>query len=253
MKSQLVALGLTQGEAAVYLSLLKLGPSTNSPLAKHTGLQSSSVYYCLNSLVEKVFVSYIQKGGRKHFQAAAPENSLTLLDKRIAQATREKKMAEQLLPKLHALGEASQGTTAEVYERFNGFTMVFSQILRTLRKGDGYEAFVVEQTLGEPKQLQRIFTKHNKALKAKGIRLRLLAHKRMKSTFERIYGKRFLSSFQEIRYTNAVTPTGITIYRKTVVTHVSENDRPLLFLMRNEKLAETYRAFFNSLWKKARP
>lgn len=253
MKEELRMIGLTGGEVAVYLTLLKLGPNTNSPIARHAGLQSSTVYYCLNSLIEKGFVSYIQKGNRRYFIPTAPENIFTILDNRARQILEQRQSLERILPELKMYYKAiEEKTIAEVYEGFKGFQMIFSQILQTLKRGDSYEAFVIEQVLGEPKQIQLLFMRHNKSLKAKGIKLRLLAHERMRPIFEKIYGKKFLTIYQEIRYTNEITPVGITIYRNNIVTHISEDGRPLSFLIRNQKLADTYRTYFYSVWERAK-
>jgi sugar-specific transcriptional regulator TrmB len=254
MKEELRMVGLTEGEIAVYLTLLKLGPSTNSPIARHAGLQSSTVYYCLNSLIEKGFVSYIQKGKRRYFIPTAPENILAILDERAKQVDEQRQSVEKILPELKMYHKTlEEKTIAEVYEGFKGFQMIFNQILKTLNRGDSYEAFVIEQALGEPKEIQLLFMRHNKALKAKGIKLRLLAHERMRSIFEAIYGKKFLTIYQEIRYAKEITPVGITIYKNNVVTHISEDGRPMSFLVRNQKLAETYRTYFYSVWERAKP
>ncbi len=252
MKEELREIGLTKGEIAVYLTLLKLGQSTNSPIARHAGLQSSTVYYCLNSLIEKGFISYIQKGGRRYFMPTAPENILALLDERAKQVTEQRKNIERILPELKEYRKThEEKTIAEIYEGFNGFKMIFNQILKSLNRSESYEAFVIEQALGETRQIKLFFMQHNKALKRKGIKLRLLAHERMRSIFEEIYGKKFLTRYQEIRYTKEITPVGITIYKSNVVTHISEHGRPMSFLIHNQKLAEIYRSYFYAVWKKA--
>src|SRR3989337_2931055 len=117
MKEELRAIGLTEGEIKVYLTLLKLGPSTNSPIARHAGLQSSTVYYCLNSLIEKGFVSYIQKGNRKYFIPTDPQNILTIIDEKVSRIEEERKKIQNILPQLKATYKSlEQKTLAEVYE-----------------------------------------------------------------------------------------------------------------------------------------
>ena len=254
MKEELRAIGLTEGETTVYLTLLKLGTSTNSPIARHAGLQSSTVYYCLNSLIEKGFVSYTQRGSRRFFIPTDPQNILTLLDDKKYQLAERRQRIEQILPQLKASYHAlKEKTIAEVYEGWRGFQLLFSQIRETLKRGESYEAFVIEQSFGEPKEMRLTFLKHNKLLKAKSIKLNLLAHERMKPIFEKMYGRKFLTTYQEIRYTKEATPVGITIYGNNVVTHIMENERPMLFLVHNAQLAKTYRAYFYSVWQRATP
>jgi sugar-specific transcriptional regulator TrmB len=250
MKEELRAIGLTDGEIEVYLALLKLGESTNSPIARHTQFQSSTVYYCLNTLIEKGFVTYILKGNRKHFRAVNPDNIISILDEKEKEFLEIKDKVKDLVPQLKGYeGLIEEKTTAEVYEGFNGMRMIFRQILDELKKGEQYEAFVIEQNISGSKELELLFTRHNKDLKSKGIKLKLIAPARMKEVFEKIYGKRFLSSYQEIRYTTEVIPVGLTIYKNNFITHTTEKGKPLSIKIRNEKLSQMYRDYFSHIWK----
>lgn len=253
MKEELKSLGLTDGEVEVYLTLLKLGPSTNSPIARHAGLQSSSVYYCLNSLIEKGFVTYIIQQGRKHFSAVNPDTLLEILEEKQKSFSEQKIKVSAIIPQLKASSNVlKENTSAEVLEGLGGFQSVFRSILKELKKGGQYEAFVIEQAFSEPEEIRNVFIHHNKELKKREIKLRLLAPESLRPVFERIYGKKFLQSYQEIRYTSQITPAGITVYKDTVVIHLSEEDKPISIRVRNPKLALMYHEYFDSVWKTAK-
>ena len=100
--------------------------------------------------------------------------------------------------------------------------------------------------------MRLFFMRHNKALKAKGIKLNLLAHEKMRGIFGKMYGKRFLTAYQEIRYTTELTPVGITIHKNNVITHISDSGKPMSFLVRNPRLAQIYKDYFYSVWERAR-
>ena len=252
MKESLMNIGLTKSETAIYIALLRLGPSTNSPIVKNTKLQSSTVYYCLNPLIEKGFVNYTIKNNRKHFNALNPENIPSIINEKIRYYQQQQKEINNIIPKLKKIqGTSRQKTTAEVYEGFEGFKTIFYEIIRELKKGESYQAFVIEQVIDEPQKLRLLFIQHNKTLKAKKINLRLLANKKMRDTFKKLYGKSFLRKYQEIRYTNQRIPVGITIYKDKVVTHISEQGDLMSFKITNTKLADDYRAYFNEIWKTA--
>lgn len=253
MIDELKDAGLTDGEIAVYIALLKTGPSTNSPIARQASLQSSTVYYCLNSLIEKGFVSYIQRGNRKQFIPTAPENLVRVMEEKKEKIEEQKEGIQKILPALKKLHKPMEDRTiSEVYEGFRGMQMVLNQVIDSLSKGDTYEAFAIEQAIEEPKEMRLFFMRHNKALKAKGIKLNLLAHERMRGIFEKMYGKKFLTAYQEIRYTKELTPVGITIHKNNVITHISDGGKPMSFLVRNPRLAEIYRDYFYSVWKRAK-
>ena len=250
---ELREIGLTDGEIKVYLALLKLGPSTNSPIARQTGLQSSTVYYCLNSLIEKGLVTYIKRGNRKYFNAVNPENLPSIIDEKIEDLTEQKIKINEIIPQLKLQQRAlEEQTIAEVYEGFRSFQNIFNEILNTLKRGEGYEAFVIEQEVTEPKKTKLLFMRHNKALKAKGVKLRLLAPEQLRKIFEKMYGKKFLKTYQEIRYTKERIIVGTTIYKNNVITHISEDGKPIAFKIRNKKLAEMYKNYFYEVWKRAK-
>lgn len=251
MIEELRFLGMTEGEISLYTALLRLGPSTNGPLARHTGLQSSTVYYCLHSLLEKGFVTSVNKGNRKHFMATDPRLLPSFLDKE-AEILREKSLrVQKIIPMLTAQRDAlEEKTLAEVYEGINGMRMVFSLILGNIAPGEVYEAFVIEQASDDSPELRDLLMKHNLALKKKRSVVRLIAPKRLRWVFEKMYGKKFLKSHLEIRYVEEATPVGISLFRNYVITTVIENGKPMAFVVRNQKLAETYREYFYSLWSK---
>ncbi|MGN6622795.1 MAG: helix-turn-helix domain-containing protein [Candidatus Nitrosocosmicus sp.] len=69
MISELVELGLTNGEAKVYFSLLKLGSSKVGSIVKDCRVSYSKVYDVLERLILKGLVSYVLIGNIKHFNA----------------------------------------------------------------------------------------------------------------------------------------------------------------------------------------
>jgi len=59
MLSELIQLGLTSGEARIYLSLLKLGSSKVGSIVKDSRVSYSKVYDVLEGLITKGLVSYV--------------------------------------------------------------------------------------------------------------------------------------------------------------------------------------------------
>jgi len=69
----LINLGLSNQEAAVYITTLKLGAGPASAVAKETGLKRTTVYPILKSLAKKGFVSVAFKGTHRQYQAQRPQ------------------------------------------------------------------------------------------------------------------------------------------------------------------------------------
>ncbi len=78
----LKSIGLTNGEARVYIALLSLGTSTVSPIVKLSGISSSKVYFILNRLAVKGLVSMSIKEKNRIYSATEPERILDYLEER---------------------------------------------------------------------------------------------------------------------------------------------------------------------------
>ena len=96
----LLEIGLTEGEAKVYLALSKLGSSTVGPVVKESGVAYSNIYDILNRLIEKGIVSFIVKSKTRYFQACSPSNLLDYLDKKEKKMHEEKENLKKILPEL---------------------------------------------------------------------------------------------------------------------------------------------------------
>jgi sugar-specific transcriptional regulator TrmB len=69
---ELASLGLTAGEARVYLTLLKAGPSKVGAIVRDSRVSYSKIYDVLERLAAKGLVSHITIGKIRHFSAAEP-------------------------------------------------------------------------------------------------------------------------------------------------------------------------------------
>jgi HTH-type transcriptional regulator, sugar sensing transcriptional regulator len=86
-------IGLTKREISVYIALIELGESTAGPLKHKTKLQNSVIHWCLNNLITKGLVNYVEKGKRKYYQATDPENLIKFLNEK-------KHRLQELVPQL---------------------------------------------------------------------------------------------------------------------------------------------------------
>ncbi len=244
-------LGFTDGEIAVYIALLELGPSTNSPIAKHSQLQSSSVYYCINSLIKKGFVTFSIRAGRKYFEAVDPSVLPSIVDDEIKSIEDAKETLQSAIPELLSKKAFSKDRNeANVYYGFKGIKTIFRKIISSLRRGDTYESFVIEQRLDEPKDVQNFFKSYNREVRKKGIRIKLLAHQSLRPIFTKMYGREFLKKYQEIRYTNKVIPIGTTMVKDSII-HFVWSEHPIAFEIINKPIADSYRKYFYNTWKEA--
>ncbi len=254
MKEELREIGLTDGEIDVYLTLLKIGPSTNSPIARHSGLQSSTVYYCLNSLIEKGFISYVKKGLKRYFIAAEPSNIMFLLDTKEKQLSEQREKIEKIMPELKAQQkELETATNIEVYEGFNGFKAVISEMTSVLKPGDDYSVFIVEPTFGDSAEVMSFFANKIRSDEKKGIKLRLLICNKYKYLIERLVNKKIKTKHVAIRTSkDCPIPCGLILYHNTTIMYISD-EKPLIIKIKNNAFTEKYRSGFQRLWDRTEP
>ena len=73
MDDVLEYLGLTRAEQEVYLALLRLGPSSVTPIKKQIRISASKLYEYLEKLARKGLVTPVQTERQRIYQAADPE------------------------------------------------------------------------------------------------------------------------------------------------------------------------------------
>ena len=132
---ELLKIGLTDGEAKVYLALLELGSSTVGPVVKKSGIAYSNIYEVLQRLERKGIVSHIVKDKTKHFQAAAPTNILLYLEKKERILAKQKQQLRFVLPQLSALQNALPQQEAEIFTGKRGLRTAYEKLLSLAKKG----------------------------------------------------------------------------------------------------------------------
>ena len=133
--NDLIQLGLTEGEAKVYVALLKTGSTTVGPIVKASGVASSNIYDILDRLLEKGIVSYIIKSKTKYFQAAPPINIGDYLSEKKKKIDEERELFEKLLPDLSKISlEKTQH--AEVFIGTKGLKTAYEKLTCNMSEKD---------------------------------------------------------------------------------------------------------------------
>ncbi|MFH1711336.1 MAG: helix-turn-helix domain-containing protein [Nanoarchaeota archaeon] len=237
-------LGLTDNEIAIYLFLLKVGESTSGPIIKETGIVNSRVYESLNSLTEKGFVSYnIQKNG-KHFQATNPK---ILLEKEEERKDKLKK----LIPELISISNlAETKTNTAVYEGYEGFKTAFKKIIDDCPECKEIYILGFSEQQYKTESLRLFLANMNLKSASKKHRLKIILDKSVKETLGKDREKEKLT---EVRYMpkGYVSPGAIDIFEDYVYIFLWE-EKPFVFMIKNKKIAESFKVYFNFLWRLAK-
>ncbi|MFC1722727.1 TrmB family transcriptional regulator [Nanoarchaeota archaeon] len=130
--SKLKEIGLSDSEANVYLTLLKLGEATVSEISQSSGLHRTNIYDSLEKLKEKGLASYLLKDNKQFFRAADPENLLTYLQEKEESINKFIPELKEIQSKIH------EKVTVEVFKGPQGIKSALRDILATKKEVIGY-------------------------------------------------------------------------------------------------------------------
>lgn len=243
-------IGLTDGEIRVYGALLELGESTRTQLAKRSGVSPSKLYDVANRLVEKGIVSVVKKQGALHFSAANPERLRDFVERKEAELEGERAVVEEMLPSLLArYGETREALDVEVFYGWDGMRTVFWDIARALGKGDTNYVFGASMGL-DSRQADVFFSKYYREMERKGYGTRIIFNENMRGHKDRT-GYFETRPQHSVRYLYQDTFTEINFYKDTVL-FIMLLKKPLVIRVRNREAADSFRKFFQTMWRQAK-
>lgn len=231
--------GLDENEAAVYISMLSLGPSTVLKISKEAEIKRTTVYTTIENLRQKGLVEIQVKGLKKLYAAESPERV-----ERIIEIKREK--FKEMLPALKALDTfKGKDSFIKYYEGLSGIKSVYDRILDDLKPGDGYSIISnMEQFLDMDRDY---FTKFIERRTKYNLNVRTLI---LDSPSARHYKKiekntnqsiKFLPSDTKLSANLVITPHRVVI-TQTVVPLMS-------IVIENKNIVEIQHEQFDMVWE----
>ena len=238
-------IGLTKGEIKVFLSLNKLGQTTTGPIAKESKVSKSKIYDILDKLIEKGLVGYIIKNGTKHFMANDPHMILEYIDKKEQEINKTREEVNKILPRLMIQRSSLlQERTAEIYEGLQGIRAMREELMKSFNTGD--TLFVLGASRIANERIEGWLLEFHKRRISKKISMEIIYNADARE-FGEIRKKMKLT---EVRYLpkRLSSPNWIDIFPKAVVFVVLLKT-PIAFVVRDEELANSFRNYFNIMWK----
>ena len=244
--SQLEKIGLKEKEAKVYITLLKHGESLANSLSKETDILRSSIYDYLDVLIEKGFVSYTIKSGKKYFHAVSPSK---ILDNFEEQKNREQEALKEIVPKLSELQNISEKkANVQVFEGKEGMKTAFSYILKESPK-----EILAYGSSGVSHRLIPFFMEHwHKQRIKQNIHIRIIYNNTPEAQDRIKNGPSIkLMDIRLIPIKN-FSLTGTMIYNNKVLITMFNPDSPLAILIESDHIFQGYKDNFEVLWKTAK-
>ena len=138
-KEKLQELGFSEKEAGVYLALLELGSSVASDIAKKAGINRSTAYIIIESLLKRGLVTVIERRGVKLYSSTSPDQLIRHLEETAKQYSGLVAAAKKILPDLESVRKAQKEKKEEsfrpkvqLFEGKKGIRTVYEDTLSSL-------------------------------------------------------------------------------------------------------------------------
>ncbi|MFH1500783.1 MAG: helix-turn-helix domain-containing protein [archaeon] len=245
--TELEKIGLKEKEAKVYIALLKKGSSLANQLAKETNILRSSIYDYLDVLLDKGFITYTIKSGKKYFQSVEPEK---ILDQFHEQRTQQESALKAIIPHLNKLkGTEKKKINVEVFEGKEGLKSAFSAVLRT-----NPEELLAHGSSGVSYKILPFFMEHwHKQREKQKIKVKAIYNDVPQARERVMHGPRIKTG--EIRFLpkTGASLTSIMIYKDYVLYSIWDPENPVAIQIQGESINKIHREEFEILWKQAKP
>jgi HTH-type transcriptional regulator, sugar sensing transcriptional regulator len=232
LKEKLTHAGLTGNESKTYLQLLKSNELTANELSKIISTDRTLTYAILNRLIEKGLVSYKTKQNKKFFKAEKPENLLNPIKKKEI-------LTKDLISELNKIQkEINLPYEVKIFEGKEGLRTLMHLILKykkfvsfggTGRAYDSiYEAQALVKTIKKGEFLGKMIIQEK--------------YRGHEVTKQKII---------QTKYSTTKSEATTVIFGDYVSIHLL-TQKPLIILIQNKEIAESYQNHFQELWKLAK-
>jgi len=235
IKSQIKQLGLSQKEAMIYLTLLKIGNATVPKIAKYSNIPSSTARDTLVTLSEKGLVSKYKTGSKNHYSPTEPR----LLKEKVM---RQVDLVNDLVPKLNALYHPLlKETTVRYFDHRSGFDVLFKEIANEAHDLLAIGSADVEEFLPEYfPELTKVRLKYSIPLKL------ILPY----SEYARVVQKEDSKQLRKTKILKETTKIPATMFiwqNKLAVFSVGDN--PSVLLLEDNNMTQMFKIMFDIIWQ----
>ena len=241
----LIGLGFTKNESIVYLSLIKFGKSSAGELIKDTKLHKKLVYENVEKLIDKGLVNYVIENNRKMFILSNPHMIVELFNEKLSEIEEKKKNAEKVAKEIGEISKiAKHKQEAVIYRGIKGIKTYYKEVLDY---GEDYFVF------GAPEDSVRIMKEHFWLNFVKKKNERKIKSELIFNQSLREYGKKINDKLTVVKFFDGdFEPLTETVIQGERVAVIVWTEEPILFLIQDKFVAESYKKFFDDMWKKAK-
>ena len=244
MLEDLISIGLTSGEARVFLTLLKLGSSKVGQIVKDSHVSYSKVYDVLDRLSSKGLVSHIISGNVKYFNAVEPYRLEEYIKSKEQEIRKQLETANKVIPELAKIADKNrQNDMAEIFIGDKGIRTAYEILLRDATSKDVlyyFYPFEGYHPIASPFYSRLYLFQKQKKVQQRGIAT--LDFKRSKHYVE-------ISKGVKMKFVDFPLPATMDIFKDKLLIISWEN--VIGILISSKEIAGHFRSYFDSIWKLA--
>jgi len=242
--TDLEKLGLNKNEAKVYHALLIKGQATAQELVKSLGVYRNIIYDNLEKLIEKGLVSFVIQETKRRYIAEKPSAVFEFLEEKQRKLNKEIAEAKELVPKIKdILGTSHSKQDVVLYRGTAGLKKVLGEIVKAEKSWTIGVTNESVEILGET-----YWKNYNARKKEEKTYEYLLWNHNFENT---VIGKNKRTENRVLpKELDQVTETIIFNHKVAIFVFSIE---PIVILIENKEVFETFKKHFELLWNLSKP
>ncbi len=242
--TDLIKLGMNKNEAKTYLSLIKFKEAPALRIIQDTKFHKNIVYDNLEKLIDKGLVTFIQEGNKKIFKLTSSNAIINNIEEEQKSLEQQKKKAIEITKEIEkSLKLIPQKQEANIFRGVKGIKSFYNETL----KGGNFVTFGGPQKsielMGETFWYNYDIKRAEKKVKARSIFNYSIKH----------HGEKIKNKFTEVKYFDKeFEPNTETHIQDDKVGIIVWSDEPILFLIQDKSVAESYKKYFENMWRQAK-
>jgi sugar-specific transcriptional regulator TrmB len=233
-------LGLTRNESIVYITLLDLGKAHIGQISEKTRMHRRTIYDCLERLQDRGLVSHIIEGKTRFFIAINPKKLKEIIEYKKAKI-------DNILPKLFEIAKSSKVKTEVLVNKGKeGLKNILEDVLRTKPK-----ILYSLTSAGKVTEVLPFYILHFHEKRAKlNIKLDIIFGKNDRAIKRAKELKKL--KLTEVKFIDSkyVAPISIWMYNNKLAFLIWASE--IGILIENKETTDTFKNYFNLLWKLAK-
>lgn len=233
--------GLTEGEAKVYTILISIGESKAHEIIKKTSMQRSVVYPILDKLISLGLISYVIRNNVKYFQIDNPERIKNIMEDNLKEVC-------NFIEKIKKPKKEKHEAEVRVYEGYNGIKNLLDNRINKIKKCG--EVLIInsrEVFLERNKKYLDLFHNHMLKRERKKIKQKIIYYKEVFNLAK----EKVKQKLCEEKCIDLDSPIGIVVYNNYTEFYIWPK-KEIVIQIEDKELANSYRKYFQVLWKQAK-